>query len=170
MKEMQSLLLLDWAGKGTNGKSLRFVLKILHDGGRGLVELGFYEKLAIHLEGPGAEGEVRPDPVLTSSAIEIPPLGLAAICPEGEMRRFLGHPSLTRLSRILAYRSTYTIPLCCDGARCTSWGSIGVSYRFSLWNVSSEKYLIQIDRRTPRRKKMSEVESIGGVRITWGLK
>ncbi|CAM9939264.1 unnamed protein product [Ascophyllum nodosum] len=57
MKEMQSLLLLDWAGKGTNGKSLRFVLKILHDGGRGLVELGFYEKLAIHLEGPGAEGE-----------------------------------------------------------------------------------------------------------------
>lgn len=61
MKAMHSLLLLEWAGKGPKGKSRRFVLKILHDGGRGLVELGFYENLASHVEGPGARGEVSRD-------------------------------------------------------------------------------------------------------------
>ena len=55
MKEMPALLRLIWPGKGSTG---RFILKILHDGGRGLVELGFYEKLAAHADGPGARGEV----------------------------------------------------------------------------------------------------------------
>lgn len=55
MKEVPALLQLIWPGKGSTG---RFILKILHDGGRGLVELGFYEKLAAHAEGPGARGEV----------------------------------------------------------------------------------------------------------------
>ena len=59
MKSVPALLLLEWEGKGAGGKSARFVLKILHDGGRGLVELGFYENLASHAEGPGAQGKVR---------------------------------------------------------------------------------------------------------------
>ncbi len=59
MKSVPALLLLEWEGKGAGGKSARFVLKILHDGGRGLVELGFYENLAAHAEGPGAQGKVR---------------------------------------------------------------------------------------------------------------
>eukprot|EP00752_Nemacystus_decipiens_P003385 g3132.t1 len=57
MKSVPALLLLEWEGKGAGGKSARFVLKILHDGGRGLVELGFYENLASHAEGPGARGK-----------------------------------------------------------------------------------------------------------------
>lgn len=59
MKEVKALLLLEWEGKGHGGGSRRFVLKILHDGGRGLVELGFYENLASHVEDPVARGEVR---------------------------------------------------------------------------------------------------------------
>lgn len=59
MKSVPALLLLEWEGKGARGRSARFVLKVLHDGGRGLVELGFYEKLAAHAEGPGALGMVR---------------------------------------------------------------------------------------------------------------
>lgn len=59
MKSVPALLLLEWAGKGVGGRSARFVLKIKHDGGRGLVELGFYDDLARHAEGPGARGEVR---------------------------------------------------------------------------------------------------------------
>lgn len=58
MKSVPALLLLEWEGKGAGGKSARFVLKILHDGGRGLVELGFYENLASHADGPGAQGKV----------------------------------------------------------------------------------------------------------------
>lgn len=58
MKEVPALLLLDMAGKGNGDPSRRFVLKILHDGGRGLVELGFYEHLACHVDGPGSRGEV----------------------------------------------------------------------------------------------------------------
>ncbi|CAM9467343.1 unnamed protein product [Scytosiphon promiscuus] len=57
MKSVPALLLLEWAGKGAGGRPARFVLKILHDGGRGLVELGFYDDLARHAEGPGAQGE-----------------------------------------------------------------------------------------------------------------
>ncbi|CAN0292013.1 unnamed protein product, partial [Ectocarpus sp. 12 AP-2014] len=57
MKSVPALLLLEWEGKGKGGGSARFVLKILHDGGRGLVELGFYENLARHAEGPGAQGK-----------------------------------------------------------------------------------------------------------------
>lgn len=66
MKSVPALLLLEWAGKGAGGRPARFVLKILHDGGRGLVELGFYDDLARHAEGPGARGEVRsvPSPVV----------------------------------------------------------------------------------------------------------
>lgn len=56
MKDVPALLQMVWKGKGTTG---RFILKILHDGGRGLVELGFYEKLEAHVDGPGAEGVVR---------------------------------------------------------------------------------------------------------------
>lgn len=59
MKSVPALLLLEWEGKGAGGKSRRFVLKILHTGGRGLVELGFYEDLASHVDGPGSRGEVR---------------------------------------------------------------------------------------------------------------
>lgn len=59
MKSIPALLLLEWGGKGAGGKSARFVLKIMYDGGRGLVELGFYEELATHAEGPGAQGKVH---------------------------------------------------------------------------------------------------------------
>ena len=59
MKSVPALLLLEWEAQGAGGKSARFVLKILHDGGRGLVELGFYENLASHAEGPGAQGKVH---------------------------------------------------------------------------------------------------------------
>lgn len=60
MKSVDALLLLEWEGRRIGKKtSRRYVLKILHDGGRGLVELGFYEKLASHKEGAGAQGEVR---------------------------------------------------------------------------------------------------------------
>ena len=60
MKAMPALLLLEWEGKGPLGGSRRFVLKILHDGGRGLVELGFYENLARRADGAAAMGgEVR---------------------------------------------------------------------------------------------------------------
>lgn len=60
MKSVPALLLLEWEGRAIGKKtSRRYVLKILHDGGRGLVELGYYEKLANHVEGPGARGEVR---------------------------------------------------------------------------------------------------------------
>lgn len=65
MKSVPALLLLEWEGKGAGGKSARFVLKILHDGGRGLVELGFYENLAAHAEGPGAQGKVHAKPYHT---------------------------------------------------------------------------------------------------------
>ena len=62
MKEMPALLLLEWEGKGPQGGSRRFVLKILHDGGRGLVELGFYENLARRADSAKAVGEVRATP------------------------------------------------------------------------------------------------------------
>lgn len=51
MKDVPALLQLMWPGKGSTG---RFILKILHDGGRGLVELGFYEDLAAHVDEPGS--------------------------------------------------------------------------------------------------------------------
>lgn len=56
MKDVPALLQLMWPGKGSTG---RFILKILHDGGRGMVELGFYEDLAAHVDGPGSRGEVN---------------------------------------------------------------------------------------------------------------
>lgn len=59
MKSVPALLLLEWEGRAIGKKtSRRYVLKILHDGGRGLVELGFYEKLASLADRPGAEDEV----------------------------------------------------------------------------------------------------------------
>ena len=61
MKAMPALLLLEWEGKGPLGGSRRFVLKILHDGGRGLVELGFYENLARRADDAASLSEVRPE-------------------------------------------------------------------------------------------------------------
>lgn len=55
MKDVPALLQLMWPGKGSTG---RFILKILHDGGRGLVELGFYEDLAAHVDEPGSREQV----------------------------------------------------------------------------------------------------------------
>lgn len=59
MRDVPALLQLEWKGKGEDVSGGRFVLKALHDNGRGMVELGFYEELAAHVDGPGAEGKVR---------------------------------------------------------------------------------------------------------------